>query len=150
MVELFEGKIVHGDVDINYWVRELTRSSLKGAGALVIFVGFVKGIVDGHKVCKLIYEAYEPYASKRLREIAESYRGVDGVYDVVILHRIGELDPGDTTVYIFVTARTRELAFKVAREVLERVKHESLIFKLERRDDGEYWIIGDGRRIKRK
>jgi molybdopterin synthase catalytic subunit len=46
-----------------------------------------------------------------------------------------------------VSAVNREVAFRVAREALERVKHEVPIFKLERRDDGDYWVVGDGRRI---
>jgi len=115
----------------------------------VIFIGFVKGVVDGAEVRELRYEAYEPYASRKLSEIAESYRGVDGVHGVVILHRVGSLGPGNETMYVLVAARDRGTAFSVAREVVDRVKHGVPIFKLEVRSDGEYWVIGDGRRVKR-
>jgi len=45
---------------------------------------------------------------------------------------VGSLRPGDATLYVFVSAVNREVAFRVAREALERVKHEVPIFKLER------------------
>ena len=51
--------------------------------------------------------------------------------------------------YVFVAANNRVRAFEVLREVVERVKHEVPIFKLEIRSDGEFWVLGDGKRVKR-
>ncbi|MCD6428710.1 MAG: molybdenum cofactor biosynthesis protein MoaE [Desulfurococcales archaeon] len=145
-----DGKVVEGEVDINEIARKIMNAaSSSGSGALVLFVGFVKGVVDGAEVKELEYSAYEPYASRKLREIAEEECREEGVHDVLVYHRVGRLKPGEPTVYIFVAAQSRSIAFDKARRVLERVKHEVPIFKLEKRADGEYWVIGDGVRMRR-
>jgi len=148
------GKIVY---NINEVFSELNKlsSSLKkygyeGGGALVIFIGYVKGVVEGKKVFSLEYEAYEPLASEKLKEIALSEASTDGVLDIAIYHLVGELKPGDPAVYIAVYAVSRGEAFATARRVLERIKKEVPIFKLEKREDGEFWVIGDRRRIRRE
>jgi len=147
----FLGKITREPLDLNTITKKLCSSATKkGGGALVMFMGFVKGVVDNVQVTNLIYEAHEHYALKKLDEIAKSYSKVEGVIDVVIFHRVGNLKPGEPTIYIFVTAVNRRIAFKVASEVLERVKHEVPIFKLEKRSNGEYWVLGDGKRVKRR
>ncbi len=138
------GGIIEGELDLNEEVKKLVDET--GPGAVVAFFGFVKGIVDGKRVEELEYEAYEPYATKKIEEIE---RSIEGVKKVKIYHRIGRLKPGEPTIYILVAATGRREAFEGAREALERVKHEVPIFKLERREDGEYWVIGDGRREKR-
>ena len=145
-----EGRIVEGEVNVSEIARKIMNAtSSSGSGALVLFVGFVKGVVNGAEVKELEYSAYEPYASRKLREIAEEESKEEDVSDIQIYHRIGRLKPGEPTVYIFVAAQSRSVAFDKARRVLERVKHEVPIFKLEKRADGEYWVIGDGVRMRR-
>ncbi len=138
--------------DINRTLREILAESEHSGivGGIVIFQGHVKGVVDGKKVIKLVYEAYEPHATRIIDSIAKSYEGDPQISSVVIYHNVGELFPGDPTVFILVASSTRKKAFPVAREVLERVKREPPIFKLEVREDGEYWISGDGKRIPRE
>jgi len=144
------GGVVQEPVDLNREVQDIIKKTApRGGGGVVIFVGYVKGKVGDANVKVLEYEAYEPYATSKIREIEEWARGQEGVLDVRIYHTAGSLRPGDTTLYVFVSAVNREVAFRAARETLERVKHEVPIFKLERRDDGEYWVVGDGRRIPR-
>ena len=148
---MFEGRIAREKADLAQIIRKLEEeSSKKGGGALVIFIGFVKGVVNEAEVQELRYEAYEPYASKKLDEIAKSYADREDVYGVVILHRVGSLRPGDETMYVLVAAKDRGTAFSVAREVVDRVKHSVPIFKLEVRSDGEYWVVGDSRRVRRE
>lgn len=144
------GGVVEGPIDVNKVVTEIIEKSAPlGGGGLVIFIGFVKGKVGDASVSTLEYEAYEPYASKKLEEIEEWAKRQEGVLEAKVFHRVGALRPGDTTLYVFVTALNRDIAFRVAREALERVKHEVPIFKLERRSDGEFWVVGDGRRVPR-
>ncbi|ACB40915.1 molybdenum cofactor biosynthesis protein [Pyrobaculum neutrophilum] len=145
------GGVVNSPVDLNNEVRKIIEKTAPlGGGGVVIFVGYVKGKVDGAEVNTLEYEAYEPYASQKIKEIEEWAKNQRGVLEAKIYHLVGSLKPGDNTVYVFVSAVNRDTAFKVAREALERVKHEVPIFKLERRSDGEYWVVGDGRRIPRQ
>ncbi len=143
-----EARVVRDEVSLDELAsRLLRRAAGEGGGALVAFVGFVKGRVGGARVRELVYEALEPLASEKLREIAEKYSRVEGVIDVIIYHRVGALKPGEPTIYILVTAVDRATAFRVASQILEEVKHEAPISKLERRDDGDYWVVGDGVRI---
>ena len=125
------------------------RGSVIGAGAIVSFVGFVKGVVEGRRVYELYYEAVREYAEEMLYRIAEKYSTAPGVGDIAIYHYHGSRRPGDYTVYIMVTAVDRHQAFTTAAMVLEEVKHRAPIYKLERREDGEYWILGDRTRIPR-
>lgn len=142
--------ITREKLDVNEYLERLSRdSSRDGCGALVIFMGFVKGLVNNELVSELIYEAYESFALSKMREIGEDAVKEFGVRDVVVVHRVGNLRPGDPTIYIFVTAKERSKAFKAAEYVLERVKHEVPISKLEVRENGEFWVLGDGRRIRR-
>jgi molybdopterin synthase catalytic subunit len=125
------------------------RATVLGGGAVVGFTGFVKGYVDGNRVDKLVYDAYRELADRKLYELAAKYADVPGVIDVAVLHYIGERRPGDYTIHILVSAKTRHEAFHTAALLLEEVKHKAPIFKLEERSDGTYWVLGDGVRVKK-
>ncbi|MET1127843.1 MAG: molybdenum cofactor biosynthesis protein MoaE [Thermoproteota archaeon] len=142
-------KIVRERLSIDRIVEEIVSSTApQGAGAIVMFLGYVKGQVDGANVEELDYEAYEPLAEEKMKQIIREEKR-PGVLEIRVYHRIGNLKPGDHTIYVFASALRREEAFEVARRVLERVKHEVPIYKLERREDGEYWVLGDRRRLPR-
>ncbi len=122
------------------------KTSDKGAGAIVAFIGFVKGLVNGRRVEKLVYTAYDKYVKEIIYDltgkVVEKYSNVRMAY---VYHKIGELSPGDTTIYILVSAVDRDTGFSAAREILEAIKKSAPIFKLEVREDGEYWVVGDKR-----
>ncbi|RLG01788.1 MAG: hypothetical protein DRN49_00570 [Thaumarchaeota archaeon] len=138
--------IIKDELDVRQIVNEMISQG-EEEGALVMFLGFVKGMVNGIKVMKLKFEAYEPLASNKLAEIVRQES--KEVKDIRVYHRVGELKPNDPIIYIFVSAKNRHTAFETAKRVLERVKHEVPIFKLEIREDGEYWVVGDNKRVKR-
>jgi len=145
-----EGKIVKHNVSLETIINDMRKNKeFERAGAVVIFIGFVKGVVGNKKVYALSYEAYEPYASEKLREIVNEALRREGVIDVRVYHKIMSLKPKEPTVYIVAAAVSRQVAFDVAREVLERVKKEVPIWKLEIRENGEYWVIGNGKRVPR-
>ncbi len=138
------------DIDINREINELIIGTEgEGIGAIAIFVGVVKDRIENAKVNELIYEAYEPYVSEYLEKIAREEIERNRVKAIRIFHRVGSARPGEKTLFIAVASTSRNESINTLREILERVKHEVPIFKLEKRDDGEYWIIGDGKRVKR-
>jgi len=142
--------VVDGPVALDREVDEITReTAAAGGGALVMFMGYVKGLVDGRSVYELEYSVYEPHTTRILESIARETAVKYKLLAVRIYHRRGRLKPGEPTVYIIVAATDRDTAFNAAREILERVKREPPIFKLEKREDGEYWVVGDGFRVKR-
>ena len=137
-------------IDLNQIASQFKNLS-KEAGALVIYLGFVKGIVEGKKVRKLAYQIHEDYTREKLREIAEDiaskYPELKGIG---IYHKKGELEPSEDVVYIITVAISRDTAFKAAKEAIDRVKHETGIWKLEIRENGNYWVLGEGKRIPSK
>jgi len=141
-----EARLIEEKIDIGRVVEEITMGS-PNSNAVVIYVGYVKREVEGHVVNWLNCEPHERHASNLLNSIVEEEMG-EGVSCIRIYHRVGRLKPGEPITYVFVSAEDRVKAFEKAREVLERVKRESMIFKVESRDDGEFLVLGDGRRLK--
>ncbi len=147
---LVEVRLAEKPIDLSAEAERLARlTSGRGAGSLVVFMGFVKGVVDGRRVHSLSYEAVEDLALQRMREIAEDAASRPGVYAVEIIHRVGRLEPGEPTIYILVVAEPRWKAFCLASELLDRVKKDVPVYKLEAREDGEYWILGEHTRVPR-
>ena len=140
--------MIEEEIDIGRVVEEIVAKNID-SNAVVIYVGYVKREVGGHTVNWLSCEPHERYALKLLNNIVEEEVG-EGVSCIRIYHRVGRLRPGEPISYIFVSAEDRVKAFEKARRVLERVKRESMIFKVESRDDGEFLVLGDGRRLKIK
>lgn len=137
------------DVSADSMIRDaLAKLGGEGIGAIAIFVGVVKDVVDGYRVKELVYDSYEPYATRALERIAMEESLKEGVKAVEIMHRVGVAKPGEKTLFILVASKNRKEAIETLTRVLERVKHEVPIFKLERREDGDYYIIGDDKRIR--
>jgi len=146
---LVDVKILDEDseVDFNQLLKGLMNS---GAGALSVFVGFVKKYVEDHEVYELEYSAVNSVALKQLEKIAHEEAEKHGLNAVVLWHYLGKRKPGDVTVIIATVAQNRVSALNATRNILERVKKEVPIFKLERRSDGEYWVVGDAKRYQRR
>jgi len=105
--------------------------------------------VDNHVVNKLVYEVHEEYTLRRFNEIINYAKEKYGVRCIKILHIKGETRPGDIAVLIIVQSIGRKESFDAAKEIIDLVKHSTGIWKLEFRDDGVYWILGDNERIRR-
>ena len=140
--------MIEEEIDIGRVVEEIVAKNID-SNAIVIYVGYVKREIKGHVVNWLNCEPHERYALKLLNKIVEEEMD-EGISCIRIYHRVGRLRPGEPISYIFVSAEDRVKAFEKARRVLERVKRESMIFKVESRDDGEFLVLGDGRRLKIK
>jgi molybdopterin synthase catalytic subunit len=136
-------------VDLNAIVEKLSKIDLE-SGAISIFIGVVKGSVEDHKVHELVYESAEEAAIEQLKNIATEEGVKHGLSGVLIWHYTGARKPGEVTLIIATVGKSRDEAISAARVILERVKREVPIFKLEKREDGEYWIIGDSTRYLRR
>ena len=136
-------------VDFNAIVNELTQKNPE-SGALAMFIGFVKGVVDGAVVHELEYTAIEDVALNHMEKIAREEAEKHELEAVILWHRIGGLRPGEVTIIIAATSKSREAAIRGIESILERVKREVPIFKLEKRSNGEYWVIGNRTRIPRR
>ena len=111
------------------------------AGGIVIFSGVVRNEKDGRPVKYLEYEAHAPMAEAKLREIgAEVRRRWPSVKAVAILHRIGRLEIGESSVLIAVSAAHRREAFEACHYAIDTLKQMVPVWKKEHFEDGEVWV----------
>lgn len=121
------------------------------AGAIGVYIGFVKGDVNGINVHELTYEVNEEYAYRVMDNILKDVMSRNkGLIAIKLYHRVGSYKPGDDVFYVFVLGVSRYDVIPALAEIVERVKHEAGIWKLEKRNDGVFWVIGDGVRIESK
>lgn len=112
-----------------------------GAGGIVIFSGVVRNETGGRPVKVLEYEAHAPMAEAKMREIGEAVRAQwGGVKRVAILHRIGRLEIGESSVLIAVSAAHRQDAFDACRYAIDTLKRTVPVWKKEHFEDGEVWV----------
>jgi len=115
---------------------------LPGDGAAVIFDGFVRNNFRGRETLYLEYEAYEPMALAKIREIGAQIREKFAVHRVAIVHRLGRLNVGETSVFIAVSAPHRAAAFDACRYAIDTLKRTVPIWKKEFFVDGSVWAEG--------
>ena len=125
-------------------VQALVAALQTGAeGAVVTFEGTVRNNTKGRSTLCLDYECYEPMALKLMsqigREIAQSF----AVERVAMVHRLGRMLVGETSVVVIVTAPHRRPAFDAALEGINRLKKLVPIWKKEHFVDGEVWVEGE-------
>jgi MoaE-MoaD fusion protein len=112
-----------------------------GAGGIVMFSGVVRNQTDGRPVKFLEYEAHTMMAEAKLREIGRAIRArwVD-VRRIAILHRVGRLEIGESSVLIAVSAAHRGDAFDACRYAIDTLKRTVPVWKKEHFEDGEVWV----------
>jgi len=113
------------------------------AGAIVTFDGFVRNESHGRATKHLEYEAYEPMALAKMREIGARIREKFAIHRVAMVHRLGRLEIGETSVFIAVSAPHRAAAFDACRFAIDTLKRIVPIWKKEYFQDGSVWAEGD-------
>jgi molybdopterin converting factor subunit 1 len=125
--------------------QELARQLKAPAdGAVVIFEGVVRDHSQGRKTLYLEYEAYESMAVRKMEEIGGEARRKYAIDDVGMIHRLGRLEIGETSVAIIVTAAHRRPAFEACQFAIDRLKQVVPIWKKEYFADGAVWAEGEG------
>jgi molybdopterin synthase catalytic subunit/molybdopterin converting factor small subunit len=124
---------------------ETIVSSLKqGAdGAVIVFDGIVRNNTRGRKTLYLDYEAYEEMALKQMHELAEKAVAGFSVRQVALVHRLGRLEVGETSVLIAVASAHRAAAFDACRWLIDTLKKTVPIWKKEHFEDGAVWADGE-------
>jgi len=112
-------------------------------GATVTFDGFVRNESHGRRTLYLEYEAYESMALEKMRQIGEQLHQKFAIHRVAILHRLGRLEIGETSVFIAVSAPHRAAAFDACRYAIDTLKRTVPIWKKEYFEDGAVWADGE-------
>ena len=137
--------ITEDELDLNALLAQVI---LPSAGAAVIFSGMVRGVTsrgDAHETLFLEYEAYQPMAELKMRQIADEIRSrwptVEGI---ALVQRVGKLYPKTPTVFIICTAAHRDTGvFDAARYGIDRLKEIVPVWKKEVGPGGEEWVEGE-------
>lgn len=118
------------------------------SGAVVLFSGTARDHSAGRPdVTQLAYEAYEEHLLERFERLVEEIRAQwPEVRRVVVMHRVGEVPIGESTVIVVASSPHRDVAFESARYGIDRLKATAPVWKREVWADGESWGL-DAREI---
>lgn len=119
-------------------------STTPADGALCVFTGVVRNEHQGRSVLHLEYEAYEEMALEQLQRVAEETRARFGVTHVQLVHRLGRMEVGETSVAVAVASPHRKEAFEACRYAIDTLKARVPIWKKEFYADGEVWLEQPG------
>jgi len=124
--------------------RKIADRLLRGEdGAVVTFEGVVRNNTRGRQTHFLDYECYEPMALKLLAQIGRDIAAGYAIDRIALVHRLGRMLIGETSVVVIVTAAHRQAAFEAALAGIDRLKRVVPIWKKEHFADGEVWVEGE-------
>jgi molybdopterin synthase catalytic subunit len=112
-------------------------------GAATVFEGVVRNHSRGRRTLHLEYEAYEQMALKQMESLVAECRAQFQIRDAVIVHRLGRLEIGETSVAIIVASAHRAAAFDACRWLIDTLKRTVPIWKKEHFEDGAVWSDGE-------
>ena len=111
-------------------------------GAIVTLDGFVRQFTKGRETLYLVYEAYQPMAVREMEKLIKAAKEKFAIENVGIVHRLGKLEIGETSVVISVASPHRRAAFEACEWLIKELKRTVPIWKKEVYADGETWIEG--------
>ncbi len=132
-------------IDITSVARRIVPDE---CGATVTLDGYVRKFTKERETLHLVYEAYEPMALKELEKLIERAKQDFEISNVGIVHRLGKLEIGETSIVISVAAPHRKAAFAACEWLIRELKRTVPIWKKEIYADGEVWIEGDAADVK--
>jgi molybdopterin synthase catalytic subunit len=110
---------------------------------VVVFDGIVRNNTRGRRTLFLVYEAYQEMALLEMQNLAAEAIAAHGVRQVALVHRLGRLQVGETSVLIAVASAHRAQAFEACRWLIDTLKKKVPIWKKEHFGDGAVWADGE-------
>ena len=132
-------RVQHEDFDVGAEIARLRAGNPK-VGAVASFVGVVRDLNEGADVATMALEHYPGMTERALAGIVEQARARWSLYDVLVIHRVGELRPTDQIVLVVVTSAHRGAAFAACEFVMDYLKTEAPFWKKESTPAGERWV----------
>jgi molybdopterin synthase catalytic subunit len=137
--EVTEVRVETTDFDLGAEIARLRAGDAR-VGAVVSFVGTVRDMNDGDSVAELELEHYPGMTEKALQDIIEQARGRWPLYGVLVIHRIGPMQPLDQIVLVACTAAHRGEAFAACEFIMDYLKTDAPFWKKEQTPDGARWV----------
>ena len=127
------------DFDIG---REIARmcSGRTDIGALVSFCGLVRDLNDGADISGMSLEHYPGMTEKQLAAIVDEAESRWSLQDVMVIHRVGDLEPGDQIVLVVTASEHRGDAYEANSFIMDYLKKRATFWKKERRPDADHWV----------
>jgi len=132
--------IVRTPIDTPQILASLKRGE---DGAALVFEGIVRNQTRGRKTLYLDYEAYEEMALAQMEMLASQALQRFQIRDVALVHRLGRVEIGETSVLIAVASAHRAAAFEACRWLIDTLKQTVPIWKKEFFEDGAVWADGE-------
>lgn len=125
-------------------VGEIARRVVPAeCGATVTLDGYVRQFTKGRKTEYLVYEAYQPMALSEMEKLISRAHEEFEISNIGIVHRIGRLEIGETSIVIAVSSAHRRAAFEACQWLITELKRTVPIWKKEVYSDGEIWVEGE-------
>lgn len=125
--------------------RELSRHEAAHAiagrhGAVAVFAGDMRDRNDGDEIVSLFLDHYPEMTQRHLESICRAAQEKWEVLDILVLHRIGEVRPGETIVLVAVWSEHRAAAYAANRFIMEDLKSSAPLWKRESLREGVRWV----------
>ena len=133
-------RLVRDVIDTRQLTSEVARSE---HGGIVTFDGIVRNNTRGRPTTFLEYECYQPLALRQMEKIGNEILSAFGIGGLGIVHRLGRLAIGESSIVIVAAAPHRKPAFEAAHCAIDRLKREVPIWKKEFFEDGAVWVEGE-------
>ncbi len=132
-------RVQETDFDLNAELTALRAGDAR-IGALASFVGLVRDINDGAGVSEMTLEHYPGMTEKALEAIVEEAKARWDIYGVLVIHRVGKLQPCDQIVMVAVTSAHRGEAFAACEFIMDYLKTRAPFWKREVTPEGARWV----------
>ena len=126
--------LTHQPIDVAEWHAAAVD---EGDGALVEFLGLVRGRENGHPIECLQYEAYEPMAERLIARLIANATARWRLHQVDVRHRLGRVAGGEVAVLVGVRSAHREEAFAACRFLIDAIKQDVPIWKSALSSNGD-------------
>lgn len=127
------------DFDLGKEVAEL-RAGQPQVGAVVAFVGTVRDMSEGAGVSEMELEHYPGMTEKALKDIVTKAKARWSIFDALVIHRVGPLNPLDQIVLVAVTSAHRGEAFAACEFIMDYLKTQAPFWKKEQTPQGARWV----------
>jgi molybdopterin synthase catalytic subunit len=134
-------RVQHEAIDAGSMIQTVQTDA---DGAVALFLGTVRDHNQGRQVTGLDYSAYEEMALQELQRVRDQALERFEITAAAVVHRLGALDIGATSVAVAIAAPHRAAAFDACRFAIDTLKRTVPIWKKETFEDGEVWIEGEG------
>ncbi len=132
-------RVQHEDFDVGAEIARL-RAGRDEVGAVASFVGTVRASSGGAALESMTLEHYPGMTEASLAAITSEAAQRWSLVDSLVIHRIGELRPGDQIVLVVVLSRHRGDAFAACEFIMDYLKTRAPFWKKERTAQGERWV----------